>query len=173
MGILKDELCRIMDMNDPLHEANKKLLGTWMIVNSKLMEIKEFLPTDNIIYAYSKKENKNINIKVETLDVFLPETGLYSREDFGAVFIHKVPKRQWFKSFHISFYQLIYLGKQNKGKGIMENLHKIKPIKFWVSPEADIYYRDNNIGYIDNNLNIVCTNILFKQELMDWNRDAH
>lgn len=165
---LMTELQRIMDLPDPREEAKKKLVGTTMIINGRPMKTMSFFFDDGAIEV--DLGNTSTCIKVKTLEVYLPEAGVYKHQDGYHVIITKVPKRQWLKSFHLSYYNVNTVGRDgyNKGANIFDGIFDKKKQDIFVTEEGFIYFWTKKIGYIKDTNTIVCTNKVFKQELIDW-----
>jgi hypothetical protein len=170
MSMLSD-LQTIMDMNDPWAEARKKLVGVWMFVNGKLVYIVDFSKPDNGVFINYNEGDREF-VKNPKLEVWLPESGLY-QVDKILLTISKVPKRQWLKSFSSSFYTINTPDKSPLPKDFkIGDIERAKKLDIAVDKHARVWYWENLIGYIKDSSNIVCTNLVYKQELLDWNKSC-
>ena len=169
---LLEHLQRIMNLPNPLEEANKKLVDTYMLVNGQVKLIKEFnIYGDDAVVYCPKKDNIFVE-KIETLEIFLPEAGLYQLKAGGHVCLTKKPNRQWHKSYRPGNYNVEPFGSGTGNSFICELVGKQKK-DILVHSNGLIYYWNKVIGRVKNSSEIVCTNIHYKQELMDWIRDAN
>lgn len=169
---LLQHLQRIMDLPNPLEEANKKLVDTYMLVNGQVKMIKEFNIYEDTAITWSPKTNISSIEKIETLEIFLPEAGLYQLDKKGFVCLTKKPLRQWHKSYRPGNYNVEPFGSGIDNSFICELVGKQKK-DILVHSNGFIYYWNKIIGRVKNSSEIVCTNIHYKQELMDWIRDAN
>jgi hypothetical protein len=161
MTTLKQFIQEIMDLPQPKEEAEKKLVGTYMIVNGTPELIKGFDYVQNTVITNNKI------IKVKTIAPWLPESGLYITKKGDPWYITKVPKRQWLKSFAFSFYEIQDLSGWVEDPKL-EDVHECKRVSIGVDKCGQIFHNKTHIGYIEKS-NIVCTNSLYEQELRDWN----
>lgn len=166
------ELVRIMDLEDPLDEVKRKLSRTWMIVNGELKFIREFFINDGLVVVEDDLTDKQSTIIVKTLDIFLPEAGLYPIANGNILYINKIPKRQWLKSYSDSFYTCKVIGSVRDKIAALPQIVGKKKQDIAVDKNQDIWYWDVPIGHVKDSMSIICTNMMFKQELMDWSRDA-
>ena len=165
---LKKELQRIIGLENPFSEASKKLHGTWMLVNDKLAQIREF-QDGGIAYLYNENGEPYKEI-VKTLETWLPESGNYALSNGSFATIVKTAKRQWLKSFHDSFYSIYIEGR--KPKNYLNELAHAKKQDILVDGTKTIWWWDTVIGYIKNHKTIVCTNKNFVQEITDWSKNT-
>jgi hypothetical protein len=183
-NILVKRIEEILDLTGDiaLHEANKKLVNTVMFLNGKLEYIIEFHWDFNKVsylnYDSLVKEGDPLNVAVKSLEVFMPETGLYSSSEFGYIYINKVPKKQWAKSFSEAGYMLYALVKKAtkvntyiQWKNIL-NLTSFKKVDIIVNEEKEIFYHNHFIGVLVED-KVICSNELFTQEIKDWLRDTY
>lgn len=166
------ELVRIMDLEDPTDEARKKLERTWMVVNGELLFIKEFFFDDSCVFTQDPGTGEDIAVIVETLDVFLPEAGLYPIANGNILYINKIPKRQWLKSYHDSFYTCKVIGSVRNATPVLPQIVGKNKQDIAVDKNQGIWYWDTLIGHVKDSMSIICINTMFKQELIDWSRDA-
>lgn len=133
-----------------LGEAQKKLQGTYMVLNDSLEYIREINEESIVIgsgFNVSLIEEKYI----ESLVPWLPETGVSFVTPDSRVLLYKYPEKQWRKSFCYDFYTISALDliadetkypKQIFEKGLIKTN---KPYLF----KARVYYLDKHIGYVD------------------------
>ena len=169
---LLNELQRIMDLPNPEEEAKKKLIGTIMIVNGKPGKIISFDVTSNLIEVQG--EFRTEIIKVKTLEVYLPESGVYSHPNGTYIIIQKIPKRQWLKSFNSSYYDVEVIGNADWNISLFDGIFDKKKQDIFVDIEKRVFFWSTQIGYIKDSSTIVCINKTFRQELIDWDKyDNH
>lgn len=170
---LTEELVRIMDMDNPYNEADKKLTKTWMFVNGSLQYIHSFNYDDEEVVVQDFRGVKSA-IKVSLLEVFLPETGLYTTthpDGVDILLITKEPKKQWHKSFNTSFYLVKGVNKDISMNNVSYYLKYLDPLSrksLLVLENRDIIFFDKSIGYVNDEKAIICTDSRYKQELKDW-----
>lgn len=171
MTKLMKELQRVFDMKEPWDEAKKKLHETWVIVNGEPVKILEFYGTDSSIVDAKQTNGEIKAISVETLELFLPESGIYSDGKVGLLVV-KLPKRQWQKSFSDLFYKVRTVTKEAAliPKNYLDIIYKGKRQDIFVDGKKNIWFWENLVGKIDKG-NIVCLDMNFEQELRDWSRD--
>lgn len=86
-------------ITEVVKEANRKFGQTWLIINDKIMPISSF-GSDYI-------EVTNLGIipgsQISSIKPWMPEPGIYlnSEDDRKFLYLHRIPKRQWLKSFSI------------------------------------------------------------------------
>jgi hypothetical protein len=173
VNYLEMELQRIMDLPNPSEEAKKKLEGTYMIVNGTLEYVRELFINSSQLVSYDKRTDESSLINVHTLEVFLPEAGLYPLNSGNIVFLQKVPKRQWMKSYTENYYKKDIIGTAHITSDVVKDLLGKKRQDIAVDTERNIWFWNKKIGYIKDSEHLVCSNTLFKQELIDWSRDAY
>jgi len=167
--ILMQALAKIMDLKDPLDEARKKLQDTYMVVNGKILYIKEFFTGTNQLLSINEDTGDGTLIDVLTLDVFLPEAGLYQLSSGNLLCLSKIPKRQWLKSFSRTYYNSDVLGTvTQETRPILDILYQ-KPQKIAVNSIGNIYFLQTKIGVVKNAKEFICLDLNFAQELIDWN----
>jgi hypothetical protein len=170
---LYSRMQQIMDLSNPISEANKKLLETYMVVNGEVVLIKEFVyDSDKVIV---KKSTKLQEIKVESIDVFLPESGIYRLDNDFRVLITKVPKRQWCKSFSSSYYNWVFLSGKQTSEWLTELYKNLETRSDITLIKDKFYYWDKMIGYIKSSKtksSVVCEDLNFKQELVEYINDC-
>jgi hypothetical protein len=169
MTILWKELKRIMDLPNPLEEAQKKLHSTYMLVNGVLMYVRELHPDINCVTIINHIEDTSEVLEVKTLEVFLPKSGMYELDDGSIMYLTKRPKRQWLKSYSENYYQLktVYSKKVILKSPIIGMYNK--PCKsICVSPDKTIFFMGDPVGYVKDGHTVVCTNLNYQQEIQDW-----
>jgi hypothetical protein len=113
--VLETELMRIMDFPNDLskayHEAqsNNKLRNTYMVVNGELAYIKDFDIAKNNIIGGNKLTDGTKLIPVKSLEVWLPEIGIYNVPN-NPTFLFRFAQKQWRKSFSWDFYAVKSIG---------------------------------------------------------------
>ena len=166
-----EHLQRILDLDDPIQEARKKLGNTYMAVNGVLLLIGDFFDT---AMSVENKEGKTEELtKIETLETFLPDSGVYHCKKGYSVLLLRLPKRQWLRSLSFTFYKRKWLsGKEYKGwqRDLYDNRYTHTNI--FEDGKHKLWWWDIPIGY-KNKGGIVCTDSNFEQELRDWSRDAN
>lgn len=170
---LLEELQRIMDMPNPTDEADKKLTKCYMVVNGEIKYVYSYLHDKGGLSFYDRATDKKHAIVVKTLDVFLPESGIYKCED-TYIQVVKKPVRQWQRSMSENFYtvQDLLTGNGRMDSVVLTKIFKGKKVDVWVSSEANIYYKNSRIGFIKDEDTLICENKHFKQELLDWSRNV-
>lgn len=166
--IVIDHLKRILDFSDEdlaLSEANKKLNETVMWVNNRLEFVIKF-NSDTLVIPGEFEHT--ILKKVEQLDVFLPEPGLYKAKDGSfLITVRKIAKKQWKKSFNFNYYVLS--GDMHFSDYNLIDWNKTNIVLF----DEKIYYKGIHIGhYYDTYNKCICNNNVFYQELSDYARSV-
>lgn len=162
-----DSLVKIMDLpaNWALKEAQAKLQDTDMLIDGKLYYIYEI--GQDYIRAGDGEGNEPVFREVSSLEVWLPETGVYFHKYSGSpIFLQRKPLRQWKKSFSSDFYKISF----PKGSFPFSVLEVDPTIRreFWVDAEGTIWHYESVVGYIKDSQSLVCTTKLYEQELRDW-----
>lgn len=168
---LRTALTKILNLEDPFNEAEKKLRHTWMFVNDELQYIHEF-QDGNIILVLDPSTNKASKIKVKTLEAWLPEAGVYPLPNGNFVLLTKLPKRQWLKSFSDTYYRMSLYGDNPQADSMHRQMSKVKKQNIYVDPNKVIWWWDIKIGFVNSACSLKCTNQHYEQELRDWNRNA-
>lgn len=178
MSLLK-RVKELLELDNVVQEAERKLHKTIMIVNGEALFVHSFNYNANIINCVIPNgfstEKKYKSVQYETLDIWLPESGMYYLPDGTVCTIKKIPYRQWHRSFKTSYYDI------NTPFGMKDFMFKInlynyiskqKPSYILVDKFGKIrcYPNLHEIGRIKNNNTITCTNKLYLQELKDWSR---
>jgi hypothetical protein len=169
---LRTALTRILNLEEPFSEASKKLQNTWMFVNDELQFVKEFLD-NNCVCIRNFTTEKTEKVKVRTLDVWLPEAGVYALSSGNHVLITKLPKRQWLKSFSDSYYRMSLFGNKDQKGSLYKEASKSKKQNIYVDQDKYIWWWDVKIGFVNSSHSLKCTNQHYEQELRDWNRNAN
>lgn len=152
MSPLEQEILRILDFDSAylttaLNEASgkEKLANTAMIVNGKVGLVKEIYPEKGQVHVLFPDGGRIVT--VSSLEVFLPETGIYYHKNF-AVYIEKLAKKQWKKSFHADFYKIKSFNGSPPDNDIdlVTFLHTAKNIPFYLSKVGRLFYRHQIIG---------------------------
>lgn len=178
--MLLDDIKTILDFknNDmAFHEAQSKLAGTVLKISQKgkyenqKFYVRTFLDYNTIELTNPegnrvilKETNVDAPIKI---DIWLPETGVYFTKQGFPLLIVKKPTRQWKKSFNTENYQLAQLDDSQNITDYNEIIDQSRS-EFWISKYRNkMMYYGRQIGRIEKN-SIVCTNMLFEQEIKDW-----
>jgi len=168
---LETELQRVLELNNPWDECKKKLIGTWVVINKQPMCFIEVVDAENSVVCVKLTDGKKAHITVETLDTFLPESGLYPLSDGSLVLLVKKPKRQWRKSFNEEFYSVKCVGeKSTLPKPWLSDVFSNKVADILCDKKGNIYYWENLIGRREKTT-IICLDATFEQELLDWRRE--
>jgi len=172
---LLDMLCNIMELDKPMEEANRKLRKTYMIVNGIVLKVSDFDIPYNIIHYINPNSGDVEHVKVDTLQVFLPETGLYPLSNGQLLYVNKVPKRQWNKSFTFEYYSADNIGEMNPKatkyrakEQVLTEICYSKPSDIAIDYTGNIYYGSNVIGVVLNSKEVICNHQQYEQELIDW-----
>lgn len=181
MNKLIKGLEKIMDLDDGetfRSEVSRKLTNTVMIINGSLVLVTDFMYNQCVIIGYDLKAVKNdrpVEFKVNSIEVFTPESGLFVTEEGYYLYITKIPKKQWFKSFCDPAYTVIRLnGNLQQDTVSWRQVLGIKSLEkknIILAKNGNIFYHDLNVGSVLGD-KVICNNSLFKQELIDWVRDA-
>lgn len=166
IGALK-EILDIDDLQLCESEAKSKLEETYMVLNGSVVKIYEFFPHANVIRI--SDENGQEEKLVETLEVFLPEVGVYFPTLIPTL-LKKSPIKKWKKSFNFGLYT--FQGAVSEAYvDQVYKFHKCTPVHLFDYKEA-VYFDDKKVGkYNPFTSTVTCTNFDFYQELSDWIRD--
>lgn len=168
--MLQKILSKLLDLPSPINEANKKLTNTYCIVNGELVYIEEVTAEgllvkigDNIISIKDKE--------VFSFEVWLPETGMYLDKYNSYIEVVKHPRRQWRKSFSLSFYSINVLVHRleisiDKTRTPI-NLFEAKKVNDVWKDEGNIYYCSTTIASCLKG-KITVINNLFEQEIKEF-----
>lgn len=176
--MLIDSLKEIIDTKNvdlAFHEAQNKLSNTVVKVSygnlyqNKKLIIRTFLDLNSIEFInydgnrFILKENNLTKIDIK---IWLPETGVYFNQNKDPFVFYKKPRRQWKKSFSNENYDIESLNGLSliDYNQIIDDSHS----EIWIYDKKKLLmYYGKKIGKIENN-KIICTNMLFKQEIKDW-----
>ena len=171
IGML-DALAQVLDLpkNWAIKEAVPKLGETFVRLNGKIC----FLVNIDKYGAHHIKwsdgnhvyEEMRSNDQVKSLEVFLPESGVYRTTDGSVVVLTKNPLRQWKRSFNNNIYNIYNM--VDSGRYAIENIIEDSRVDLWFKSNGTIFYFDIAIGYITKDNRVMCTNPLYEQELIDW-----
>lgn len=163
-------VCDLLDfpyheVSTAIHEAvsKEKLQNTWMRVNGKVMYVGKFLWDTNEIVTKDKEK-----ILVTDLDVFLPETGLYS-DGFSCCYVNKLPKKQWAKSFSYNNYSCsyLYMNSTMNDDDYTDFVGRAQKVPFFLTLYGQLYFAKYTVAKVKNNICEV-SNPLFHQEVLDF-----
>ena len=170
MTILDDSLRELFPgLNNVLSEANKKLASTYCFLNGKIQKCREFRE-GGVVYHYNDTQTEMIKTNITSFNIWLPESGLYQLADGSIFLVMKQPNRQWARSFSDSFYEVILVSGKFSDNMFYDQLAHAKKLDLAVTKERYIFWWNHLIGYIKDTNTIICTNMAFKQELIDWSR---
>ena len=172
MSKLQDEICRILDFDPNNYWATawqeavvkEKLVYTWMRVNGEVYCINKFVPDSDTVLVSNSITSMHEKV-VETLEVFLPESGMYT-DGVNCVYINKKPLKQWKKSYHPGFYQAEWVQKK-KVADFEQFLGEAKLVPFFVSEVGALYKNQTKIGTAKDGI-ISLTDYNFYQDVVDW-----
>lgn len=156
---LHNEVLRIMDFSSSYidlayAEANKKLSGTHMEVNGKInLVFKVSMGGLEVQDMYGSAGELDPD-DVESLNVFLPETGIYVIKN-NIIYLTKRAQRQWRKSYHPDIYRVINIFGSVGSNVVPYNLHNKTPVVMHYFNNG-IYYLDRKVGqFTDGELSIL------------------
>lgn len=167
MSKLIEEVCRILDfplgradlaIKEGFSSPSSKLYGTWMFVNGELTYISGCCLESNSIM----NDKANL-IAVETLEPWLPESGIYTDGE-TYVYISKRTHKHWQKSYKEANYNTTFLGDSFEFD--ITKLAKSKPQKL-ITLRGNIYYERYLVGYFKDK-EVQCINPFLYQELIDY-----
>lgn len=151
-------------------EASPKLETTVMKVNGELMYIHRVRQEGLIVSGLSGKEKTLLEKDIQTLEVWLPKTGVYTqRGTNNKVVLTRIPERQWRRSFCTSFYGVNYFSEDEF------NLLDVGPDvreSFWVDSNRVLRFLDIVVGVHEKDGTMTCTDSRFAQELVDLSREG-
>lgn len=158
-------LSKILDLPSPLDEARKKLQSTYMELNGELVYVLEIWES-RVIYSDKNGDMEEIcDPNIKTFNVWLPDCGVYIL-DGEFYFLSKLPKKQWKRSFSYDFYQ--FEGKYKTNNQRLAKIFKLSPEPSRLNIVDDrIFYITKEIARIKNG-EVICTDTLYKQELIDF-----
>lgn len=179
MNNLEIALCKIMGFS-PEHKSlaiseainKEKLIGTFMRINGKVGYVHSLLTSSNTIkadFGGLTDVPQPQEVPVDTLDVFLPETGIYEVDQGIGVGVLKTPMKQWKKSFSPSFYKVTTLDGKPRSD-LVYQLNTARKVPFIFSMTGVIYAGISiKIGtYNFLSKEILLTDYTFYQDLLDW-----
>lgn len=153
-----------LPINLTLTEAIKKLQGTYMALNGELVYVSS-IDENSIIVKSRYGTGAYIEEDVESLEVWLPETGISIISPTNRVFVYKYPEKQWHKSFNYNFYSTSLLDESCDEWEIPYLIYEkgiIKTNKPYIF-KTMIWYLDKQIGTLFEN-KITVTDGRFFQE---------
>ena len=174
--ILTERIYSIMDLRGELAliEAERKLINTIMIVNGVLRMVSNFSwETGHITgYTHSAQDyTKEEAVRVKSLEIFLPSTGLYRSGRFNWLYVEKKPAKHWKKSYSQEGYVVRNLENNAEEDWIsILSLVSTKRRDIIITSKDEVFYHDRKIGVCGGG-RIICTDGSFHQELKDWVRD--
>lgn len=167
MNKMYEELCRVLDFpldyyDKALYEANNgKLNSTWMEVNGELMYVDCFSDSG---MAIVQTEKGGKSVEVETLELWNPDTGIYS-DGKKVLALKKKTGKQWKKSFNINNYFALELNQTINYSDFYSKIYKQKPKQF-ANIDGHIYFNTTKVGQIKNG-ELVAKEI-YKPELLKF-----
>ena len=175
MTKVKQEILRILDFTEEhwptawKEAASKeKLTNTYMLVNGQVAYVNAFDLEENKVLCLFDENGANKWVDVDTLDVFLPDTGLYQKGEY-ALFVEKYPYKQWKKSAHDSFYGTIWVRREAE-ENYFFFLSGATPTKFFVCELSGKVYCGSKIVGLFNKIEgtINMTNKDFYIDVEQW-----
>lgn len=170
---LIEALSRVLDLPYKwvFKEAQTKLNETRMFLNGALVYIVSISQDHGVMYKFLISPTKDYApllmqaSDVSSLEVFLPQSGIYRTTSGQVVMLTKNPIRQWKRSYNNGIYN--YTCLVGDTDLYPEELIIDSRTDIWVSPKNHILYYDIIIGEVVGKT-IFCTNKLYEQELIDW-----
>jgi len=159
--------------NNLKDEIRKKLANTFLILGKTLVYINEVTEL-GMHTSFPKNGSKQIYSlsfdQITNIEPFLPDTGMYETGE-GLLFLEKLPRKQWKKSFSWDFYTYYFLNDEGQNMNDLPfSIYKSTNYSNDIIISGDsVYYLYKKIGKVIDNL-IKCTDNLFKQELIDYTR---
>lgn len=86
-------------------EFKKKYSDTLCLINGRLELIRNYR-NDTLFTRYKDIECVYTDTPI-TIQPFLPETGLYQKDQTLLFYVYRIPQRQWKKSFHSDNYKIV------------------------------------------------------------------
>lgn len=160
-----------------IKEANRKFSQTWLIINGSLELVSEF--SHDTINVIVDGENKII-YDVDSIEIWMPEPGIYPISKDKYVYLHRIPKRQWLKSFSpYQNYSAIPIGSANevtvfssKHIDFMFNNWEHSKSDNWLCLNDYIIYKFHVVGKVLDGMTIQVTDTAFYQEIFEkWHRN--
>lgn len=173
--MLREQLSIVMDLpfHNCLKEAQNKLTNTYCVVNGKLSYFLEI--DEEGIRVVVDEDVRHISAdKVESIELWLPTSGIYSCTDGSILYVTKNAIRQWLKSFSYNYYTVQKLNDKNlfTANKMAFAIFSATPIPngIWVKGN-EVYYLNGLIAtYVYNVAKVAEINIinpLFKQEIKE------
>lgn len=169
MNNLVSEVCRILDFPEEysdlaMKEADyrEKLRSVYMFVNGTLRWVSGYNKQDGLILA------DKVWMEVDTLDVWVPDTGVYtSQKDGTKILLVKRPMKQWKKSFTLDYYSIHLVAGEHPDE---YNFNE------YAKSECEVIYQkvnlikafDKSIGKLSSDNSVKCVHPEFYQELVDY-----
>lgn len=155
---------------DILKEANRKFASTYLIINDNLEYVLEFRGGQILVDGATIETVRNIQ-------PWMPEAGIYKCGELSHIYLHRLPKRQWLKSFSLNNnYAFIEVNDHPREF----NIHAMyedwrdntKQDRNWMFKHNYLIYKFHVVGKVDkNNIKIEVTDSNFLQEILDkWNK---
>jgi hypothetical protein len=161
--------CMDLPLQQVLHEAQKKLIGTFCVVDGKLMHIQEI--TEDYIQGYVHLEGKHNQLKLiedpKEINFWLPDAGIYQFKN-NFVWLKKLPKKQWKKSFSWDFYTVESKSYTSQFNEFAYTIFKEQqlPCDFYVTG-SKIFYLNRQIGTVTPSGILKLLDGYFEQEIKD------
>jgi len=126
-----------------LQEAQKKLHDTYLVVNDVLVYVKEISETSIRGFDNTYQDKLYVGDAVNSINAFLPDSGVYEVPKCGIIFLTKIPRKQWKKSFSTDFYSI---SGENAGDAIFKIYScNLSPVNFYIS-KNHLWYLKKKIG---------------------------
>lgn len=170
MNNLVSEVCRILDFPEEYSdlamkeaEYREKLHNVYMFVNGTLRWVSSYNKQDGLILA-----NK-VWMEVDTLDVWVPDTGVYTNQKDGTkILLVKRPMKQWKKSFTLDYYSIFRVYGDYVDEYDFNQYAKSECETIYQTNTSTIKAFKDVIGYIEMDNFVKCTKPEFYQEIIDY-----
>jgi hypothetical protein len=171
----------LLDLKNPLKEVKDKLIDTYIELNGEIVLFSELILVDGVksmlgVYKIDSLTSilpHSIYVeKIDSLNLFLPEAGNYPIPNGGFINVQKRPNRQYARSLKLENYKFYFFNDQLGSTKIHSYLPLLTPEKRETISVSgnNIYYLTTQIGFFTKEKDIMCTNELFEQELLEWGK---
>ena len=157
------------DFNHKFHNSVLKIDGQFL--TASLANKKNGIV---FLHAFNNKGEELAITKAKTIEKVRPPTGLYSSPK-GLLYLHRIPKRQWIKSFSLNNnYRVIALKKGKEGSipAVFDTILVDTPTyaKESMIYDNDVYLHWAKVGKVVNDT-LYVTNKNFFEEIKElWNQ---
>lgn len=165
-------------IGETLKEANRKFANTYLQINNKLRYVLSFGESRLVILNENGLESTEKYENIDSLEPWMPEPGIYKTEDYGFIYLHRTPKRQWLKSFSLDnnyTYISITEGKALEQQHIQSiyNDWKTHGTRDWIQYQHYIIYKFHIIGYLKNEELCVTDPSFYEETVQTWSKIYH